>query len=81
MFEEVRAVLGQALHLGDRTTTLQVDTRLLGEMPELDSMAIVTIITSLEETYGFTVEDDEISADTFFTLGTVVEFVERKVAE
>lgn len=81
MFEEVRTVLGQALQLGNRTASLNPDTRLLGEMPEMDSMAVVTIITALEENYGFVVEDDEISAETFMTVGSLVKFVEQKSAE
>lgn len=80
MFEDVRAILGQALQLGDRTESLTAGSRLLGEIPEMDSMAVVTIITSLEENYGFVVEDDEISAETFATLGSLVGFVEEKVA-
>lgn len=81
MFEEVRALLGQTLQLGDRVKSLQADSRLLGEMPEFDSMAVVTIITALEENYGFVVDDDEISAETFVTLGSLVGFVEQKTAE
>jgi acyl carrier protein len=34
----------------------------------------------MEEFFGFTVEDDEISADTFETLGSLVEFVDAKLA-
>ncbi len=81
MIEEVRTILGQALQLGDRVQSFDADTRLLGELPELDSMAVVTIITSLEDNYGFVVEDDEISAETFLTLGSLTEFVEQKTSE
>lgn len=80
MIEEVREILGQVLQLGDRSQSFDADTRLLGELPELDSMAVVTIITTLEENYGFEVEDDEISAETFMTLGSLTEFVEQKSA-
>jgi len=53
---------------------------LLGNLPELDSMAVVSIITALEEYYGFVVHDDEISGETFATLGSLVAFVEAKLA-
>ncbi|MDH5190764.1 MAG: acyl carrier protein [Gammaproteobacteria bacterium] len=79
MFEEVRDLIGSVLQLGDRVNTITNETPLLGNLPELDSMAVVTVITSLEEHYGFFVEDDEISADTFSTMGSLVEFVEQKV--
>lgn len=77
---EVRNLLAQALQLGDRALALTESSALLGALPELDSMAVVGILTSLEEHFGFTVEDDEISADTFATLGSLVSFVERKLA-
>ena len=79
MFEDVRMVLGTTLQLGERIKDLQADTVLLGNLPELDSMAVVSVITALEEYYGIFVEDDEISADTFATLGSLVEFVKQKV--
>jgi acyl carrier protein len=42
-------------------------------------MAVVTVLTMLEEEFGITVDDDEISAEVFQTLGTLTAFVERKV--
>jgi acyl carrier protein len=54
---------------------------LLGAIPELDSMAVVNILTSLEEHFGFVVEDDEINADTFSTLGALVKFVDQKLRQ
>jgi len=80
MLDEVRSIVGDALQLGERTASLQEDTALLGNLPELDSMAVVTVITALEEQYGFIVDDDEISAETFASLGSLTEFVQEKVA-
>ena len=78
MLEEVRNILAHTLQLGDRASTFTADTPLLGSLPELDSLAVVTLITALEERYGFVVDDDEISAETFATLGTLIAFVEGK---
>ena len=77
--KEVANILDQALGLAGRSASFTRDTALLGSVPELDSMAVVALLTSLEEYYGFTVEDDEISADTFTTLGTLTSFVEQKL--
>ena len=52
---------------------------MLGSIPELDSMAVVNVITAMEERFGITVDDDEISADTFATLGSLVGFVKGKL--
>ena len=76
---DVKNVLAQALQLGPRAEALNENSPLLGALPELDSMAVVSILTSLEEHFGFTVEDDEINADTFATLGTLTTFVEQKL--
>jgi acyl carrier protein len=78
MIEDVKSLLGQALQLGERTAGLRAETPLLGNLPELDSMAVVSVITALEERYGFAVEDDEISAETFATLGSLAAFVKEK---
>ena len=43
-------------------------------------MAVATLITSLEEHFGFTVDDDEIDGATFATIGALVDFVQGKLA-
>ena len=77
--EEVRKIVGEVLGLGTRTAALQEDSALLGSLSELDSMGVVQLITALESHFGLTVNDDEIGADTFATLGTLARFVERKL--
>ncbi len=79
--DEVRNVLSDVLCLGERKNLLNVDSSLLGSIPELDSMAVVNVITALEEHFEITVDDDEISAKTFETLGSLTYFVEQKLAE
>ena len=80
ILEDIRDVIRYALQLGSRADSLAADSPLLGNLPELDSMAVVTVITALEERYGFFVEDDEISAETFATLGSLAQFVSDKLA-
>lgn len=80
LLPSLRMLLKDTLSLGDRAERLTPDTQLLGSIPEFDSMAVVTVITALEDRYGFTVDDDELSADIFTTLGSLMEFVSRKLA-
>ncbi len=76
---EVINVLGDVLSLpANVRSTLTADTPLLGSIPELDSMAVVNLITALEEQFGIEVSDDEISASTFETVGSLAAFVEQK---
>ena len=80
-FDQVKAVLRDVLQLGARADRLTRATQLLGGLPELDSMAVITVITALEERFAITVEDDEISADTFATVGALADFVDQKLVK
>lgn len=51
---------------------------MLGGIPEFDSMAVVAVITSIEEEFGITIDDDELSASVFETVGSLSRFVESK---
>jgi acyl carrier protein len=77
---EVLALLDEVLSLKGRSQSFTLETALLGAIPELDSMAVVALITSMEERFGFFVEDDEIDGAAFATVGTLVEFVQGKLA-
>lgn len=78
--KEIIAILDEVLSLNGRGATFTNDTPLLGAIPELDSMVVVALLTTLEERFGFSVEDDEIDGSTFATLGSLVEFVQGKLA-
>ena len=77
---EVRTILRDCLQLGARADGLAPETRLLGSLPELDSMAVLTVLTALEERFGITIEDDDINADTFATVASLCAFIDQKRA-
>jgi len=77
--EEVKNILIDVLALGPAGRALDEHSALLGSLPELDSMAVVQLIAALEEQFGLTVDDDEISAATFATLGSLSQFVQQKL--
>jgi acyl carrier protein len=76
---QVAAILDEVLSLNGRASQFGPDTPLLGAVPELDSMAVVTIITTLEDRFGFVVDDDEIDGTIFETFGALVAFADRKI--
>jgi acyl carrier protein len=78
--QEVLNIIDEVLSLGGRAGSFDLDTQLLGAVPELDSMAVVGVINVMEERFGFIVEDDEIDGATFATVGALVDFVEGKLA-
>ena len=75
---QVRAVLGDALQLDGREGELAPGTPLVGSLPELDSMAVLTVITALEEHFHFVVDDDDDVSRAFQTLGSLAEYVAEK---
>jgi acyl carrier protein len=77
---EVLRVLDEVLSLGGRASRFTRATHLLGVIPELDSMAVVALITSLEERFGFVIDDDDIDGRTFATVGALTDFVGGKIA-
>lgn len=77
--KEVTRVLDEVLSLNGRAAQFTRETPLLGAIPELDSMAVVTLITTLEERFGISVDDDDIDGSTFASVGALADFVGARV--
>jgi acyl carrier protein len=78
--KEILAILDEVLSLKGRSASFSEQTVLLGAIPELDSMAVLALISTLEERFGVVVDDDEIDGATFATVGSLIEFVDQKLA-
>lgn len=76
---DVIQLLDEVLSLNGRAAAFTSATHLLGAIPELDSMAVVTLITGIEERFGIVVDDDDIDGSTFATVGSLVDFVSGKL--
>ena len=79
--QEIRRILDHAMALEGRALAYADETPLLGAVPELDSMAVVAVLTAIEERFDVLIHDDEIDGAAFSTLGSLVAFVEHKLAE
>lgn len=77
--QELNAILDEVLSLEGRASSFTDSTPLLGAIPELDSMAVVALITTLEDRFGIAVDDDEIDGSTFATVGSLTAFVRGKL--
>jgi len=76
----LRALLVDTLGLAPaRMATFNGQTQLFGALPEVDSLAVATLLTGIEERFGVLIEDDDVEAEDFATLGTLLAFVRRKV--
>lgn len=76
---DVIVIVDSVLNLKGRSEKFTSETPLLGHVPELDSMAVVSLLTALEDRFGFTIEDDEIDGSTFATVGSLIAFVDAKL--
>jgi acyl carrier protein len=78
--QQVLSLLDELLGLGGRAAAFTRETALLGALPELDSMAVVALLGGLEERFGLVVDDDDIEGATFATVGTLVDFINARIA-
>ena len=78
--EDTKAVLVSVLGIQDRAASIDAGTELLGSLPELDSMAVLELVAALEERFSITIDDDDVTADVFETLGTLAALVDEKLS-
>ncbi len=83
MTADLASTLRQILEsaVGKRALPARLDdgTTLLGAIPEFDSMAVLGVLTSLQDELGIRIDDDEISAEIFETFGELRRFVAAKL--
>lgn len=78
----VRAVLADVLGLShERVARFTDSTPLFGSLPELDSMAVASVLTEIEDRLGVLIEDDDVDGDTLATFGSLVLFASRKALD
>lgn len=75
---EVLKILDEVLSLGGRALGFRADTPLMGALPELDSMAVVTLITTLEDRFEIAIDDDDITGDAFASVASLRDFVDAR---
>lgn len=76
---DVAALLAETLALSPQSAAaLDRQTLLFGNLPELDSMAVATVLTALEDRFGILIDDEEVSAELFESVGSLADFVAMK---
>ncbi|MBL0748522.1 acyl carrier protein [Nocardioides baculatus] len=74
-------LLADVLGLDERRRReLTADTELFGALPELDSLSVLELATTLESSYGVTVEDEDFTGDVFGSIGSLARFVADRSA-
>ena len=82
-FEQTDRILRQTLVDilkldADRVQEFDAETGLFGHLPELDSMAVASLLTEIEDRLDIVIEDDEVEADMLDTYGALRTFVQTK---
>ena len=81
LFVQVRETIVRTLDLPGPAQRFSPDSGLFGELPELDSMGVVLLLTALEDRFDIQLADDEIDAEWFETFGTVTDFIRRRTED
>jgi acyl carrier protein len=82
-YEEVdrilRAIMVDVLGLGeDQVAAFDAKTGLFGYLPELDSMAVATLLTEMEDRLNIVIEDDEVDGELLENFGALLMFSQEK---
>jgi acyl carrier protein len=80
LYEEVAQIVIDVLMLEEPASNFDEHTGLLGSIPEFDSVAVVSLITELENEYGCVFDDDELNADVFATIGSLTQTLQQKLS-
>jgi acyl carrier protein len=78
--QDVIQIVIDVLMLNDSADQFDENTGLLGSIPEFDSVAVVSLITELENEFGCTFDDDELNADVFASIGSLTAVLEQKIS-
>lgn len=78
--DTVRSVLSDILGLSQaRVAAFSADTALFGALPELDSMAVMGLLTELEDRLGILIDDEDVDGDMLATFGALTDFAAARV--
>ncbi|MBK7646028.1 MAG: acyl carrier protein [Betaproteobacteria bacterium] len=80
ILQSVLTILDNELNLKGKALAFTEDTKLRGSLPQLDSMAIVSVITAMEEQLGFEFSEDQLDGAIFESVGSLVDCVTRLLA-
>jgi acyl carrier protein len=74
---QVRAFIGETFPSEADSAQLDAEASLF-ESGVLDSMGVLTLVTWLEQTFGITVEDDEVLPENIDGIGPLVRYIRAK---
>lgn len=79
ILDRVLRLLRERLGVGDDGQPLGEDAGLLGHGIGLDSVEVLQLVAHIEEEFGLTIDDEDLDAEHFRTVGTVISFVQERL--
>jgi acyl carrier protein len=74
--QEIRSFITEHFLYG-RSETLNDDAPLMGNV--IDSTGVIELISFVQERFAIAIEDEEVMADNFGSVKSIVAFVEKKL--
>ena len=71
-------VLTRTLGIEDRAASITRETRLFGELPELDSLGVVELAAALEDRFDVVIDDEDFTGDVFESVGTLTDLIDAR---
>ncbi|MDB0063818.1 acyl carrier protein [Gammaproteobacteria bacterium] len=78
---QVLDVVAESLGCTMDVRAMQAEDALLGVLPELDSIGIVALITALEDRFDVHFEDDDLDAEVFATVASLLAHINTRVEQ
>jgi acyl carrier protein len=78
--DDLKLLLADNLQIGARAQAFTPESALFGALPELDSQAVILVITAIQEHFGIEIPDEDISGEMFATFGSLAEYVTSRCA-
>lgn len=75
--DEVKQLIVQTLGIEDSSRIASASTQLFGNLPELDSFAVVNLAMEIESRFGFEIDEDGFSAEVFETVGSLADYIDK----
>lgn len=78
----LRSIMVDVLGIGEvQVADFDAGTGLFGHLPELDSMAVATLLTEMEDRLHIVIDDDEVDGELLETYGGLLAFAQSKRAQ
>lgn len=79
--ERVKRMIAENLELGVNAANIKADTPLLEGGLNLDSVAVLELISLLEEEFGVYVKDEDVSLELLGSVGSLARYVKANAGK